>query len=76
MIKDKDTYEYNESAKYFVKFCLNIERDRKHSKKPRNGECNAMMDFALLPKYGFCLGKTQTVYKNHNKEQRQQNIDT
>ena len=75
-IKDKDTYEYDETAKYFVKFCLNMYRDRDHSEKPRNGELNAMMDFALLPEYGFCLGKTQTVYNNHNKEQIQQNRDT
>ena len=30
-----------------------------------------MMDFALLPEYRFRLGKTQTVYKNYNKQQRQ-----
>ena len=50
--------------------------DSNQSGDPRNGDYNAMMDFALLPEYGFCLGKTQTVYNNHKKQQRQQQRDT
>ena len=50
--------------------------DSDQSKKPRNGDYNAMMDFSLIPEYGFCLGKTQTAYNNHKKQQRQQQIDT
>ena len=49
-------------SSFFVDFCLEAAD---------KGDYNTMVDFALLPEYRFHLDKTQTVYKNYNKQQRQ-----